>query len=193
MLLTLLLILFRDSHPKGQAAQFCWYGEVMVTHSVSRSFSFLIFVVPSIFGHVSLCVWTWWKWLNNLIMFPWGADTVAWHILRNIFVCSESDSSKCFHTKEFALPLFPTKGCIYAIFYLLLLHVFSKHALAIRTGVAESNNFRAEGGADWSAQVEMGGFAAFATQDTACSRMSILLQLSCFHDRGKPKSKLKFN
>ena len=33
MLLTLLLQHFHDIHHKGQAAQFCWNGDVMVTHT----------------------------------------------------------------------------------------------------------------------------------------------------------------
>ena len=80
--------------------------------------------------------WVLFKWLNKLVVFPWGVDTVTWHILYNIFVCSESDSlkSKFFHTTEFALPFFPTKGCTSAIFYQLLLRVFSKHTLATCTG-----------------------------------------------------------
>ena len=82
-----------------------------------------------------LCSFTTWscitlrvdfKWLNKLVVFHWGADTVMWHILHNIFVCSESDSlkSKCFNTTEFALPFFQTKGCISAIFYCFIYTFF---------------------------------------------------------------------
>ena len=57
------------------------------------------------------------------------------------------------------------------------------------TDVAESENLQA--GARQSVQVEIEGFAAFTTQDMACCRMIVLLQLSCFHDQAKPKLKLK--
>ena len=93
--------------------------------------------------------------------------------------CPESDSSKpkCFHTTDFALPFFPNKGGISANFYRLLLHVFSKDTLALRTGVAESKNLQvgAGGGAELSAQEEMEGIPAFTTQDTAYSKMIVLL------------------
>ena len=109
-------------------------------------------VIPIIKDEYSLIqalieLWTLVFLLNKLVVFPWGADTVAWHILHNIFVCSESDSSKpkCFHTTEFALLFFPTKGCISAIFYHFFLHVFSKHTLAICNGVAEGENLQAGG------------------------------------------------
>ena len=38
------------------------------------------------------------------------------------------------------------------------------------------------------AQVEKEGFTPFSTQNTAGGRMIVLLRLSCFNDRGKPKS-----
>ena len=60
------------------------------------------------------------------------------------------------------------------------LDIFSKHALAIRTGVADGKNFQA--GEEQSSQVEMEGFTALTTQDTACGRIIVLLRLSCFHE-----------
>ena len=143
------------------------------------AFHFWVFCSFTTWSCITLCVD--FKWLNKLVVFPWGVDTVVWHI----FVCSSKP--KCFNTTEFALPFFPTKGSISAIFNHLLLQIFSKHALAICTGMAESQNLQA--GAEQSAQVEMQGFAAFTTQDTACGRMIVLLWLSCFHDRGKNQNR----
>ena len=58
---------------------------------------------------ITLCVD--FKWLNKLVI----SSTM-------IFVCCP----KCFRTTEFALPFLPSKGCISAIIYRLLLHVFFK-------------------------------------------------------------------
>lgn len=200
MLLTLLLQLFCDIYHKRQTAQFCWNGDVMVTHSVSLTedcvavaggeelFIFEFFCSFTVWSCITLCVDI--KWLNKLVVFPWGADMVTGHILHNIFIWSESDFSKptCFHTTEFALPFFTTNGCISANFYHHILHIFSKHSLAICTGVAEREHFL-----KWSTQMETEEFTAFTTQATACGRMIVLLWLSCFHDREKLKSKFKFN
>ena len=119
------------------------------------AFHFWVFCSFTTWSCITLCVD--FKWLNKLVVFPWGADTVAWHILHDIFVCFDSDYSKlkCFNTTELALPFFPTKVKIFR----------------------------------W--MLEMEGFATFTTKDTVCGKMIILLWLSCFYDRGKPKSKLK--
>ena len=77
---------------------------------------------------------------------------VALHILHNIFVCSESDSSKqkCFNTMEIASPVFLTKGLISStvFFYMFFQNMHWQYALAIRSGMAESENFRGGGGAE---------------------------------------------
>ena len=66
MLLTLLLQLFCDIRRKGQAAQFCWNGDMMVTHTyrLSNVLTSLLnpgsqtvligksYFVPSLFGNV---------------------------------------------------------------------------------------------------------------------------------------------
>ena len=52
-------------------------------------FHFWVFCSFTALSCITLCVD--FKWLNKLVVFPWGADTVVWHILHNIFVCSESD------------------------------------------------------------------------------------------------------
>ena len=159
---------------------------------VQELFIFEFFCSFTTWSCITLCVD--FKWLNKLVEFPLrcrhGQVTSC---TITLFVPSQTPQNWSVSTPQNSLYLssrpkavfLPSSSC-------LLLHVFSKHAMAIRTGMAESENLQA--GVGRSAQVEMEGFAAFTTQDMACCRMIILLWLSCFHD-WKPtlKSKLKFN
>ena len=124
--------------------------------------------------------WVLFKWLNKLVVFPWGADTVAWHILRQTpWNRSVSTLQNSLYLSSRPKAAFLPSSTVF--FYMFFQNTHWQHAPAwLKAKIL-------------SAQVEMEGFAAFITQDTACGRMIVLLRLSCCHDRGKPKSKSKFN
>ena len=123
-----------------------WWVEELVSSRVRRSFSFF----PSLLGHVLLCVRADFKWLNRLVVFAWGADTVAWHIFHNIFVCSESDFVQSHTPQNLYYLSFRPKAA------------FLPSSPASKSFV--STSFQA--GVGRSAQVEKEGFALFTTQDT---------------------------
>ena len=165
--------------------------DVVVTRSVSwelcgggrswGAFHFFHFFVHCLVMYYSVCGL---DWLNKLVVFPWGVDMITGHTLHNIFVCSESDSSKrSVSTPQNSLYLSSWPKAAF----------LPSSTIFFYTGNTHWRGWKQQfsGGVEQSAQVEMEGFAAFTTLDMACGRMIILLRLSCFHDRGKPKSKLK--
>ena len=106
--------------------------------------------VEELFIFLFFCSFNTWSCVCGLQMVKWiGSVPLRCRHGRMIYLAQHVNLfrvKQCFHTTEFALPFFPTKGCTSAIFHCLRLHVFSKHALAIRTGVAKSVNFRVGAG-----------------------------------------------